>query len=46
MTSMMRDVVKRGTGAIAKSLGRDDLAAKTGTTNDARDAWFNGFNAP
>jgi penicillin-binding protein 1A len=45
MNSMMRDVVRRGTGTIAKSLGRDDLAAKTGTTNDARDAWFNGFNA-
>jgi len=45
MTSMMRDVVRRGTGTLARSLGRADLAAKTGTTNEARDAWFNGFNA-
>ncbi len=44
MTSMMQDVIKRGTGVRAKSLGRNDLAGKTGTTNDQRDAWFNGFN--
>ena len=45
MTSMMQDVVKRGTGRRAMSLGRTDLAGKTGTTNDQRDAWFCGFNA-
>jgi penicillin-binding protein 1A len=45
MTSMMQDVVKRGTGRRAMSLGRKDLAGKTGTTNDQRDAWFCGFNA-
>lgn len=45
MTSMMRDVIKRGTGRRAMSLGRHDLAGKTGTTNDQRDAWFCGFNA-
>lgn len=44
ITSMMQDVVKRGTGAAAKALGRDDLAGKTGSTNDHRDAWFSGFN--
>ena len=44
LTSMMRDVVQRGTARRAKSLGRTDLAGKTGTTNDQRDAWFNGFN--
>lgn len=44
MTSMMRDVVRYGTAARAMSLGRNDLAGKTGTTNDARDAWFAGFN--
>ncbi len=44
MTSMMKDVIKRGTGRRAMALGRDDLAGKTGTTNDQRDAWFCGFN--
>ncbi len=44
MNSMMRDVITRGTGRRARSLGRNDLAGKTGTTNDQRDAWFNGFN--
>ena len=42
--SMMHDVVVRGTGAAVRSLGRDDLAGKTGTTNEFFDAWFNGFN--
>ncbi len=44
LTSMMRDVVKRGTARKALVLKRNDLAGKTGTTNDQRDAWFNGFN--
>jgi penicillin-binding protein 1A len=44
MTSMMRDVVREGTGQRAMALGRNDLAGKTGTTNDFRDAWFSGFN--
>ena len=44
MTSMMRDVVRYGTAARAMSLGRNDLAGKTGTTNDHIDAWFTGFN--
>ena len=44
MGSMMRDVVRRGTGRRAMQLGRHDLAGKTGTTNDQRDAWFCGFN--
>jgi penicillin-binding protein 1A len=43
MSSMMRDVIRRGTGAKARSLERSDLAGKTGTTNDQRDAWFCGF---
>ena len=42
--SMMRDVIKRGTGRRALALGRDDIAGKTGTTNEQRDAWFAGFN--
>ncbi len=45
MTSMMRDVVRVGTGRRALQLGRNDLAGKTGTTNDFRDAWFSGFNS-
>ena len=43
MNSMMRDVVKMGTATDARALGRSDIAGKTGTTNDQRDAWFNGF---
>jgi len=45
VTSLMRDVVRRGTGAAAMVLKRNDLAGKTGSTNDHRDAWFSGFNA-
>jgi penicillin-binding protein 1A len=37
-------VVKRGTARKALKLSRQDLAGKTGTTNDQYDAWFNGFN--
>jgi penicillin-binding protein 1A len=45
MTTMLRDVVRAGTGAKAMQLGRQDLAGKTGTTNDSIDAWFCGYNA-
>ena len=45
LVSMMRDVVRRGTGAAANVLGREDLGGKTGSTNDHRDAWFSGFGA-
>ncbi|MCK6371967.1 MAG: peptidase, partial [Gammaproteobacteria bacterium] len=41
---MMRDVIRRGTGRRARELGRSDIAGKTGTSNDRRDAWFSGFN--
>lgn len=44
MTSMLQSVVQFGTGAAAASLGRSDLAGKTGTTNDFSNAWFDGFN--
>jgi penicillin-binding protein 1A len=44
MYSMMQDVIRAGTATKARELGRSDLAGKTGTTNDQRDAWFNGFN--
>ncbi|PCI09021.1 MAG: peptidase [Gammaproteobacteria bacterium] len=44
MNSILQDVVLRGTGRRAMALGRKDLAGKTGTTNDQRDAWFSGYN--
>ncbi len=44
MTSMMKDVIREGTGRRARALRRSDIAGKTGTTNDQRDAWFSGFN--
>ena len=43
MDDMMADVIKRGTGVRARSLNRSDIAGKTGTTNEAKDTWFNGF---
>lgn len=45
MTSMLQDVIKRGTGRKALSMGRGDLAGKTGTTNESKDSWFSGYNA-
>jgi penicillin-binding protein 1A len=44
LADMMKDVIRRGTGVRARSLNREDIAGKTGTTNDAHDTWFNGFN--
>jgi len=44
LADMMRDVIRRGTGVRARSLNREDVAGKTGTSSDFRDAWFNGFN--
>jgi len=46
IVSMLRDVVKRGTGTPAKVLERDDVGGKTGSTNDHRDAWFSGVGGP
>jgi penicillin-binding protein 1A len=44
MDSMLRDVVRSGTGYLAgQKLGRRDIAGKTGTTNDAMDGWFAGY---
>jgi penicillin-binding protein 1A len=43
MDLMLHDVVRRGTAAKAMTLGRRDLAGKTGTTNDFVDAWFCGY---
>ncbi len=44
LADMMADVIKHGTGQRALVLKRDDIAGKTGTTNDQHDAWFSGFN--
>ncbi|MDE2294643.1 MAG: penicillin-binding protein 1A [Gammaproteobacteria bacterium] len=44
LADMMKDVIRHGTGIRARVLHRDDVAGKTGTTNDHRDAWFSGFN--
>ncbi len=44
MNSILRDVIQQGTGRRARSLGRDDIGGKTGTTDDARNLWFSGFN--
>jgi penicillin-binding protein 1A len=44
VADMMADVIKRGTGVRARAVNRDDIAGKTGTTNDQHDAWFSGFN--
>ncbi|CAB1208137.1 Penicillin-binding protein 1A [Acinetobacter bouvetii] len=44
MANILRDVIQHGTGRAALRIGRDDLGGKTGTTNDAKDAWFAGFN--
>lgn len=44
MANILKDVIQHGTGQAALKIGRDDLGGKTGTTNDAKDAWFAGFN--
>jgi len=42
-TSLLRSVVERGTGQRARALGRP-VGGKTGTTNQAKDAWFVGYS--
>ena len=45
MDSLLQEVTKSGTAASARAkLGRNDIAGKTGTTNDSNDAWFAGYN--
>lgn len=44
MTTILQDVIRKGTGYKASALKRPDLAGKTGTTNGPTDAWFSGFN--
>ncbi len=43
MDSLLHDVAVHGTGAATNKLGRSDLQGKTGTTNDAHDGWFAGY---
>ncbi len=44
MNSMLQEVIKTGTGKKAQYIGRTDLAGKTGSTDDFKDAWFVGYN--
>jgi penicillin-binding protein 1A len=44
MNSALKDVIQHGTARAARSLNRNDIAGKTGTTNDQVDSWFAGFN--
>jgi len=45
MDSILSDVIRSGTGRRARQIGRNDLAGKTGTTNDQKDAWFSGYSS-
>ena len=44
MDSLLRDVIRRGTGRRARAIDRTDIAGKTGTTDLATDTWFNGYH--
>ena len=41
---ILQEAAKRGTAKKVSELGREDLAGKTGTTNEAESTWFTGFN--
>lgn len=44
ITAILEEVIRSGTGRSARRLGRNDLAGKTGTSNNFHDAWFSGYN--
>jgi membrane peptidoglycan carboxypeptidase len=44
VTEALRGVVSRGTGYTVRIKGVNDIAGKTGTTEDHRDAWFVGYS--
>lgn len=44
ITSALHDVIEKGTASDAKSMDRNDVAGKTGTTQNQVDAWFAGYN--
>ena len=45
MSSLLQEVTRSGTAArVQSTLDRNDLFGKTGTTNDALDAWFAGYH--
>lgn len=46
MNDILKAVTTEGSArAVDRAFDRSDLAGKTGTTNDATDLWFSGFNA-
>lgn len=45
MTEALKGVITSGSGQGALAIKRNDLAGKTGTSNDTIDAWFLGFNS-
>ncbi|KTD22428.1 penicillin-binding protein 1A [Legionella londiniensis] len=45
MHSALQSVVQHGTARAATQLNRQDIAGKTGTTNDQVDAWFAGYSS-
>ncbi len=44
MNTALQNVIQHGTASAARVLNRQDIAGKTGTTNDQMDAWFAGYN--